>query len=328
MARRRYLLRSTALAFLLQSSHISWQFAGDEHLRLNTSGSLIIADSGDLVIPRARLSDAGVYSCLAAHQPVVVVSLGVRDVPSRVTNMSVHTNSVFAVGEWWVGVAQSSASPPVTWDTPGPEHGLQVEGFLCQNRRDTSHLPGPSSSQDLEYRQQELPATASQCAVYHLLPNTTYFFGVAAHNRLGRGDWVSLQATTRPLVRSLGVPPALEEQGYGRLLAVCLSVSLLALLTLGSGIALLMVRRGTQVPARPLQVRQVPGPAHMSPQDQEDKEEALELVPNITLNPSFNIDMLEHVGEEESRYTPHCAHLSWTLCSEHAFLVDHGGQGG
>ena len=30
-------------------------------------------------------------------------------------------------------------------------------------------------------------------------------------------------------------------------------------------------------------------------------EESLELVPHITLNPSFNIDMLEHIGEEDSR---------------------------
>ena len=31
------------------------------------------------------------------------------------------------------------------------------------------------------------------------------------------------------------------------------------------------------------------------------EEEAMELVPHITLNPSFNIDMLEHIGEENSR---------------------------
>ena len=33
-----------------------------------------------------------------AHQVVVQVRLDVRTVPSRVTNMSVHTNSVFAIG--------------------------------------------------------------------------------------------------------------------------------------------------------------------------------------------------------------------------------------
>ena len=40
-----------------------------------------------------------------------------------------------------------------------------------------------------------------------------------------------------------------------------------------------------------------------------DEDESLELVPNITLNPSFNIDMLEHIMPEYSE------------SSEHAFLV-------
>ena len=40
-----------------------------------------------------------------------------------------------------------------------------------------------------------------------------------------------------------------------------------------------------------------------SVQDSPGEDESLELVPNITLNPSFNIDMLEHIEPEfhESR---------------------------
>ena len=44
-------------------------------------------------------------------------------------------------------------------------------------------------------------------------------------------------------------------------------------------------------------------------QESPDEDESLELVPNITLNPSFNIDMLEHIAPE------------YTENSEHAFLV-------
>ena len=65
-----------------------------------------------------------------------------------------------------------------------------------------------------------------------------------------------------------------------------IAVSVIALATLGSGIALLMIRqRGHAQPVRPLQ--ESPG-----------EDESLELVPHITLNPSFNIDMLEHIAPD------------------------------
>jgi len=269
-----------------QDSNISWQFSGERHLRLNASTSQITPSA--LVIPAAELTDAGLYTCHADNQVVIQVRLDVRTVPSRVTNMSVHTNSVFAI---------------VSWASPGREHGLPVLEFICQHREDTSHKDNPTSA-DLEFSSQRINANDSSCALYRLLPNTTYYFRIAAVNRLGRGDFVSLMGKTRPLVKSLGVLTYEEEEeaGYGRVLAICLSVSLLGLVTVGSGIALLTIRKSSSAPApRPLQETVV-------------GEESLELVPHITLNPSFNIDMLEHIGEEDS--------------SEHAFLVDHDGAAG
>lgn len=268
-----------------QDSNISWQFSGERHLRLNASTSLITPNS--LVIPAAELTDAGLYTCHAENQVVNQIKLEVRTVPSRVTNMSVHTNSVFAI---------------VTWSSPGEEHGLPVLEFICQHRADTSHKDNPTQA-DLAFSSQRIKATESSCALYRLLPNTTYYFRIAAVNRLGQGEFVSLMGKTRPLVKSLGMVTYEEEDtGYGRVLAICLSVSLLGLVTVGSGIALLTIRKGSSTPPpRPLQETVV-------------GEESLELVPHITLNPSFNIDMLEHIGEEDS--------------SEHAFLVDHDGAAG
>ena len=87
------------------------------------SFSLFFLDS--LVIPAAELTDAGLYTCHAENQVNILsvddddndamvmmiirvmiscaqvvnqIKLEVRTVPSRVTNMSVHTNSVFAIG--------------------------------------------------------------------------------------------------------------------------------------------------------------------------------------------------------------------------------------
>lgn len=263
-----------------KSTHIFWQYRGNQHLRLNTSGTLIIGDSGDLLIPEARLNDAGLYSCNMGEEVLAQLSLTVRDTPSRVINMSVHTNSVFAI---------------VSWDHYTDPDQPKVEGYRCQHRRDTSHLTSPIKE---DWIHQEVSETTSQCAMYKLSPNTTYYFRVAAFNRLGPGPPVSQTGTTLAMITRQGRSTG---GGYGRLLAICLGVSLVGLFTLGSGIALLLVRRNNQVPSRPLE--ESPG-----------EEESLELVPHITLNPSFNIDMLEHLGGEES--------------SEHAFLVDHGGKGG
>ena len=67
-----------------------------------------------------------------------------------------------------------------------------------------------------------------------------------------------------------------------------------------------------------------------SVQDSPGEDESLELVPNITLNPSFNIDMLEHIEPEfhESRwgFESRCSRyffmmLSYLFFSEQAFLV-------
>jgi len=263
-----------------KSSHISWRYQGSEHLRLNTSGTLIIAESGDLQISQARPSDGGVYTCLDGDTTITQIRLTVLDTPSTVTNMSVHTNSVFAI---------------VTWDRAADSpDSLPVSGYHCQYRQDTSHLPDSEvTSIGMEYVQLEVGANSSQCSVYKLSPNTTYYFRVAAYNRLGSAHWVAQAGTTTPALTQHGTQP------YGRLLVICVAVSLVGLVTLGSGIALLLVRRGGQMGPRPLK--------------ESPAEEALELVPHITLNPSFNMDMLEHLGEESS---------------EHAFLVSHGGVGG
>jgi hypothetical protein len=46
-----------------------------------------------------------------------------------------------------------------------------------------------------------------------------------------------------------------------------------------------------------------------------EDEECLELVPHITLNPSFNIEMLEHISPDynESRWRTHFAQIRVTV---------------
>ena len=85
-----------------------------------------------------------------------------------------------------------------------------------------------------------------------------------------------------------------------RVLGISTAVSVFSLVTLISAIVLLSIRHRSHG-KQPTELKESP-----------DEDESLELVPNITLNPSFNIDMLEHIGPE------------YCESSEHAFLVRPG----
>jgi len=84
---------------------------------------------------------------------------------------------------------------------------------------------------------------------------------------------------------------------YLRVLSITTAVSIFALVTLISAIVLIFLRHRSHG-KQPTELKESP-----------DEDESLELVPNITLNPSFNIDMLEHIAPD------------YTENSEHAFLV-------
>jgi uncharacterized membrane protein len=72
--------------------------------RANTSGALVLQQSGDLLILRAVPAAAGVYTCSsgegAAADSATRVELRVRTVPDRVTNVTVSPHSVYATGEF------------------------------------------------------------------------------------------------------------------------------------------------------------------------------------------------------------------------------------
>jgi len=258
------------------SSQLSWRHPG----KLNMTDSFLLAESGALVLMDANHRDAGLYSCMLSDIIVAQVRLQVKDVPSRINKISVSTYSSYSI---------------VSWEEPS-NGGYPILGYVCRYRPDTSHLPSSQSSKT--YSEKKLSSDSRTCDIYNLSPNSTYYLGVAAYNKLGSAEFNSQMTTTKHVDKvnheSLS---SLPSAGYGRVLAMSIAVSVVALATLGSGIALLMIRqRGHAQPVRPLQ--ESPG-----------EDESLELVPHITLNPSFNIDMLEHIAPDFNEN------------SEHAFLV-------
>lgn len=258
------------------SSELSWSHPG----KLNMTGSFVVKETGALVLMKTIPSDAGMYYCKAMDQTVAQVKLEVNNVPSRINRVLVSTNSVYSI---------------VSWSEP-KAGGYPILGYKCQYRMDTSHFLSPSPISK-EYSEKRLAADSRTCDIYNLVPNTTYFIQVAAYNKLGQGEFNSQMTTTKPLDEVHKTPSFVQTSESGRVLAMSIAVSVIALATLGSGIALLLIRhRGQSPPVRPLQ--ESPG-----------EDESLELVPHITLNPSFNIDMLEHIAPDFNEN------------SEHAFLV-------
>jgi len=88
-----------------------------------------------------------------------------------------------------------------------------------------------------------------------------------------------------------------DQAHYLRVLSISTAVSVFGLVTIISAIVLLAIRHRSH------------GKQPTELKESLDEDESLELVPNITLNPSFNIDMLEHIVPE------------YTESSDHAFLV-------
>jgi len=171
----------------------------------------------------------------------------------------------------------------VSWDGPYDGSSPVVSGYRCQHRR-VERPPAPWSAPA------SLSPASSTCSLYSLQPNTRYEVRVAAYNPVGRADWRSSRFRTPPPAP----PPPLLPAPW---LAVAVAAAALGLVCLVGGAVSLIVRRRSSRP-RPQPLKESPG-----------EEEQLELVPHITLNPSFNIDMLEHLEPD----------LNAT--SEHTFLV-------
>jgi len=102
-----------------------------------------------------------------------------------------------------------------------------------------------------------------------------------------------------PLLESNSAQPNDEDNSdsnYLRVLGISTAISIFVLVTLVSGIGLLVKQRSHKKQIQHLK-------------DSPGEDESLELVPNITLNPSFNIDMLEHIETEYNETSGHSDHM-------------------
>lgn len=234
-----------------------------------------VLDDGSLFISNLTKSDSHLYKCQDAetNQSLGSVKLIVRSVPPSVNNLTIITHSVYAL---------------ITWELYG-NGGYPISKFLLKYRQVTN-------SPKLEWNIiDDIQPNASSVTVYQLEPNTTYFFRIQAFNKLGAGHEVTVMAKTKFNLKEINKAKELQVKDensttniYMKVTIVAIGLVVVTFAILSLGISLVLFRHcGKNV--------------HTELQNCEaTEEEVLELVPHITLNPSFNIDMLEYIEAEVS----------------------------
>ena len=261
--------------------------------------------NGDLLIYGLVPEDSKPYTCqdMESNESIHTVFLVVRTVPPAVPNLTVIPHSVFAL---------------LTWSPVADDGGHPVDGYVLAYRRDsnrletdpfdpripphsTAEIQGEATSNEWSYIR-DIAQNATSKAVYGLVPNSTYYFRLCAVNRLGMGRNVSLTAKTLFDESEVEAAHDLVFEGRGhvveeneestfKMAMVGITVFVVTFAVIGFGISLLLIRNCDKGRRS----------GHSSSGCDATEEEAMELVPHITLNPSFNIDMLEfEQGEDRS----------------------------
>jgi len=264
----------------------------------SSSRRILPQPNGDLLIYGLLPEDSKPYTCqdMESNESIHTVFLVVRSVPPAVANLTVIPHSVFAL---------------VTWSSVVDDGGCPVDRYVLGYRRDRSrletdvfdpripHSPAETQRKAVSYKWsyiRDIAPSATSKAVYGLVPNSTYYFRLCAVNRLGMGGNVSVIAKT--LFDESEVEAAVhegrgnEEEGSTfKMAMVGITVFVVTFAIIGFGISLLLIRNCDKGRRS----------GHSSSGCDATEEEAMELVPHITLNPSFNIDMLEfEQGEDRS----------------------------
>ena len=141
----------------------------------------VVQDDGSLFLENVSRSDSHLYTCQDGenNQSLGSIRLRICGVPSSVNNFTAITHSVYAL---------------VTWNLDD-DGGYPVEKFVLKYRLDESHS-NVSSSQHWTVIDNLKPNKSSR-EVFHLMPNSTYYFRIHAVNKLGPGNEISLMAKTK-----------------------------------------------------------------------------------------------------------------------------------
>lgn len=173
-----------------------------------------------------------------------------------------------------------------------------MEGTSSHLYSEENHLTIPNDEYQWRVVDSNISPNATSKSVYNLRPNATYHFRLFAVNLLGNGKNVSTAVDTKYSIEEINEANRLwTEKGmaslYLKISIIVITVIIVTFAILGLGISLVVFRSCSCGKSTGLRHDGI------TCETTED-EEAMELVPHITLNPSFNIDMLEYLEAEES----------------------------
>ncbi len=270
-----------------EDKSVNWIFDGRNR-------NVTFAPNGDLVLLNGlEAEDAKVYVCQDAdsNESIHTVYVQVKKAPPAVLNLTVAPESVLADVSWNMAPLQKR-----------PRDGLngvftpEIESFLLRYRLEDVE----AGSEEAKWTTLEVNATSTAKSVFGLAPNSTYYFRVSAVNAVGEGKVVSVFATTENDLEQIREAEKetrkheeeihkTDETRLWKIWLLGIGVMILTFSVIGFGISLLLVKNCDK---RRMGMG-APGSGDTT------EEEAMELVPHITLNPSFNIDMLEYLGDQD-----------------------------
>ena len=209
----------------------------------------------------------------------------IRTVPPQVTNLTVHPHTVFALVTWMPPPMSNTSAVTIP----------PVAHYLLRYRRDRNEF-----GDDEKWIEMRLNSSSTTCTVYGLTPASTYYFSVIAVNSVGEGKNVThLPVKTGSDPDEIQAAHDNDDDGYNheddeatlwKLWIVGIAVMIVTFSVIGFGISLLLIRNCDHHRRR-----------LNASSCETTEEEAMELVPHITLNPSFNIDMLEYLDNDQQQ---------------------------
>ncbi|GAB0096816.1 uncharacterized protein DMENIID0001_123840 [Sergentomyia squamirostris] len=236
--------------------------------------------NGSLLIVNITMNDAGNYTCSTISDNATLTgnlsssslyhrtaNVRVRTPPEAVSFFAVRASTVIAVLIWEYPpkklIANSVRSFTADFRKVPDEIAVDAEGNV-QN----------ITSEETEWERLDplnISPNIRQLEVYHLIPNTSYEFRIWANNHLGSGEKATVTGTTKSqweekdLIRLIMVDVRnFDTRAW--IVAVAITMGILIILTIATSAVLFKECNNTPALADP---------------------DALELVPNIILNPGF-----------------------------------------
>lgn len=165
--------------FTQPSVNVNWIVSDVSRQNFGSHNNIVLND-GSLLLSNVSRSDSHIYTCQDAetNQSLGSIRLTIRGVPPAVSNLTVIAHSVYAL---------------VTWKLQ-EDGGYPITKFILKYRLDESL----SNSTDNDWSSVgDIHANTTSVAVFHLMPNSTYYFRIQAVNRLGKGPHISVMEKTK-----------------------------------------------------------------------------------------------------------------------------------